>query len=409
MFPLVQSTARLACILLPGTALVTFGCETVVDTPSMVVSDSAGVRVVRSTAPLWGDSVPWSIAPTPTTDLASSGTGPVHEFFVVSDALRLGDGRLVVSDVGSSQVRFYSADGEFIGATGRRGDGPGEFRNVRTLSRTRGDSIAAYDVFLNRLTIMDTQGAIGRVVSLGGTFGRARHLRAFGDSTFLGLVDSFSGTTQEGRYRVPYAVIQLSAMGTAIDTVTWIDGREGFTTGAADGPLPFRKDGHLAIHDHEFVLGSADSLMYDRYVETGEHVQRATVPGYDLQLAPEQIDSARQALHPQPGRPPPPPSLVDFIETVEISDSRPAYSKLLLDATGYVWAAQSQGRTQAATVVDWEVFSPEGEWLGTIRTPAGFDIFEIGEDYIVGVRRDENDVERVEVRQLHRTSMDPSL
>jgi hypothetical protein len=407
--PPMQSTARLVCVLLAGTALVTFGCENVVDTPSVVVSDSAGVRVVVSTAPFWRDSVPWSIASTPTTDLTTSGTGSAHEFFVVSDALRLRDGRLVVSDVGSGQVRFYSAEGEFISATGRRGDGPGEFRNVRTLSKMRGDSIVAYDVFLNRLTVMDTNGAVGRVVSLGAVFGRARHLRAFGDSMFLGLVDSFSGTTQEGRYRVPYAVIQLSETGSAIDTVTWLDGREGFSTGAADGPLPFRKDGHLAIHQKEFVLGSADSLMYDRYLEAGRHMQRAAVRGYDLQLAPEQIDSARQALHPQPDRPPPPPGVLDFIETVEIPGSRPAYSKLLLDAAGYVWAAQSHGRTQSETVVGWEVFSPEGEWLGTMSTPAGFDILEIGKDYVLGVRRDERDVEHVEVRQLHRGPEDPGF
>jgi hypothetical protein len=380
----------------------TGACERGAYVPGVVVMDSAGVRVVRSVLPLWRDSVPWSVAQNPTIDLTSAGTGPAHEFFIVSDVLRLRDGRLVVSDVGSSQVRFYAPDGQFIGATGRSGDGPGEFRNVRTLSRMRGDSIAAYDVRLNRLTVMDSNGVVGRVVSLGSAFARARHLRALGDSTFLGLVDSFSGTARRGRYRIPYAVVRLSATGTVMDTVTHISGREGFATEAVDGPLPFRKEGHLAIQGQDFVVGSADSLMFDRYMLSGRHVQRTAVPGYDLQLTPEQVDSVRLTLYPASERPPPPPSVVDFIEAVEISDSRPAYSRLLLDAAGYVWAAQFHGQTQAESVIEWEIFSPEGDWLGAMRTPAGFDVLQIGADYIVGVRRDDVDMEHVEVRYLNR-------
>jgi hypothetical protein len=53
-------------------------------------------------------------------------------------------------------------------------------------------------------------------------------------------------------------------------------------------------------------------------------------------------------------------------------------------------------------VVAWEIFSPEGEWLGAMRTPAGFDVLQIGADYIVGVRRDDVDMEHVEVRYLNR-------
>jgi hypothetical protein len=264
----------------------------------------------------------------------------------------------------------------------------------------RGDSIAAYDVRLNRLTVMDSNGAVGRVVGLGSAFARTRHLRAIGDSTFLGLVDS--GTARRGRYRIPYAVVRLSATGTVMDTVTRISGREGFATEAVDGRLPFGKEGHLAIQGQDFVLGSADSLMFDRYVLSGRHVQRTAVPGYDLQLTPEEVDSVRLTLYPASERLPPPPSVVDFIEAVEISDSRPAYSRLLLDAAGYVWAAQFHGRTQAESVVAWEIFSPEGEWLGAMRTPAGFDVLQIGADYIVGVRRDDVDMEHVEVRYLNR-------
>ena len=400
--------SQLAQFLLLSVALGCLaGCEDEGETTNAVGSDSVGVRVVRSSAPDWGTSTKWSIGRVATIDLTRSGTGPAHEFFVVGDAIRLSDGRLVVSDIGSSQIRFYTPDGRFIRAAGRSGDGPGDFRTVRALSPVGADSVAAHDVFLNRITVMDRDGAVGTITTLRTDFKSVRQLRAFGDSTFLGLGEPFLSTAPEGLYRVEYAVVRISREGVVSDTVTWIRGRQGYATASVDGPVPFRRDGHLAIQGQAFVTGSADSLMYDRYVAPARHVQRALVTGYDLALSAAQVDSVRATLYPS-GGPPPPRAVVDFIEEVEIPAVRPAYSKLLIDAAGYVWAAQHHGTPRAESEAVWEIFSPEGEWLGQIRAPAGFEVLQIGEDYIVGVRRDEADVEHVEVRALHR-SLVPAL
>jgi hypothetical protein len=50
----------------------------------------------------------------------------------------------------------------------------------------------------------------------------------------------------------------------------------------------------------------------------------------------------------------------------------------------------------------WEVFDPAGAWLGTLSTPARFSVLEIGRDYVLGVRRDDLDVEHVQVLRLRR-------
>ena len=59
--------------------------------------------------------------------------------------------------------------------------------------------------------------------------------------------------------------------------------------------------------------------------------------------------------------------------------------------------------TELEESTDWEVFSPAGEWLGSVRTPARFTVFEIGEDYVLGSWRDNMDVEHVQVLRLKRT------
>ncbi|MGH7501742.1 MAG: hypothetical protein ACREL7_08275 [Longimicrobiales bacterium] len=52
---------------------------------------------------------------------------------------------------------------------------------------------------------------------------------------------------------------------------------------------------------------------------------------------------------------------------------------------------------------DYDVFSPDGLYLGTVKLLPGFRIFEIGEDYILGVHRDDFDVEHVSLYTLQRT------
>lgn len=383
-------------------ALVLGACQSEVPAANVSVTDSADVRIVESHAPAWGDSSRWSVSMTPSLNLSTSGAGPSHEFYMVNGALRLADGQVVVANDGSSEVRFYSPEGEFIRAVGRNGDGPGEFRRLRSLSRMRGDSVAVFDVLLNRVTILPPQDGVARIISLTGSFDRARQLRAYDDSTFIALATSYSGLPESGRYRVPYTVVLLDDAGSIRDTLAVIGGSEGYRNSGADGTLPFGKRGHFATWGSEFILGAADSLAFDRYRSPSVLGQRVRVPGYDLRLSAEQIDSTRQARQPPTDRPVP-ESILKLIETMPIPDFKPGYSRLLLDSDGYVWAARYYRRMQPHDVVEWEVFSPAGEWLGNVPTPAGFSVFEIGSDYMLGVLKDEMEVEHVQVRRLLRS------
>jgi hypothetical protein len=49
-----------------------------------------------------------------------------------------------------------------------------------------------------------------------------------------------------------------------------------------------------------------------------------------------------------------------------------------------------------------QIFAPDGEWLGTIALPDRLTVLEIGSDYVLGVWRDEFDVERVQLLTLER-------
>ena len=386
-----------------GLLAVLAACERELETSETEVAPSDGMQVVRSERPVWSNESPWTLSGTPSLDLARTGSGPAHEFFRVTDLLRLPDGRIVVGDFGALEVRCYSKKGQLLWSCGRRGDGPGEFRWITRLSRMRGDSIVAFDRSLNRATILSSTGELGRVVSFGSELQRVRRLQSYSDSLFLALTESFAGSMTPGNYRIPLAVVLLGPEGSVLDTLRMIGGSEGFLSASGvDGALPFGKNGHLAVEGHEFLVGTADSLAFDRYSAPWTLSQTVSVPGYELGLTSQQIDSTRQALLRRGDGRPHPSDVIEAIESIKIPDHRPGYSRLLLDEEGYAWAAQSHAYFTAERWVPWEVFAPTGQWLGRFNTPVGFQVFRIGADHILGVQLDELDVEHVQLLPISR-------
>jgi hypothetical protein len=71
-----------------------------------------------------------------------------------------------------------------------------------------------------------------------------------------------------------------------------------------------------------------------------------------------------------------------------------------VDALGNVWLAEP--RLLGTEPGSWIVFDAEGRQLGTVAMPAGFDPYEIGPDYVLGLWKDELDVEHIRLYSLHK-------
>jgi hypothetical protein len=76
----------------------------------------------------------------------------------LADASLIQD-RIVVGDRLSGDVRFYDYSGQLTSIVGRRGSGPGEFRALRRLARVSSTAVAAWDVQLQRITIVEEGSA----------------------------------------------------------------------------------------------------------------------------------------------------------------------------------------------------------------------------------------------------------
>jgi hypothetical protein len=89
----------------------------------------------------------------------------------------------------------------------------------------------------------------------------------------------------------------------------------------------------------------------------------------------------------------------------------PALLDLFPAQTGELWIREYNPDDAATTgfhkfsegTSSWSVFAPDGRWLATVKLPGRFVPTEIGQDYILGVTQDEDEVERVALHRLSRT------
>lgn len=49
---------------------------------------------------------------------------------------------------------------------------------------------------------------------------------------------------------------------------------------------------------------------------------------------------------------------------------------------------------------EWFVFDRTGVWQGVVSTPASLEITDVGEDYILGLARDELDAQQVRLYRI---------
>jgi hypothetical protein len=119
--------------------------------------DSAGVRISQNPA-RQSFAVNLRLGRTPLFDVGGLHDDKPSEEFNANQSsvrgVRLSDGGLVAIDV--NRVKYFDAAGRLLKVAGRDGDGPGEFRQLYAICRTRGDTIVVADGA--RLGVLDKHG-----------------------------------------------------------------------------------------------------------------------------------------------------------------------------------------------------------------------------------------------------------
>ena len=402
---------------LTGLLLVTVACDQDGgrspgrDSPVLeaVVRDSGQVRIIENPRPPSGSRLGWHIGTEPTVSIGELEGSEPYLLDRVGDALVLPDGRIVVANGGSDELRVFDASGIHVVTWGGRGEGPGEFTNLGQVHRWPGDSLLALYSQARRLTALDPEGNYGRDFALrrGRQFFSVEDVLPGGailTSDFVRPMDRPVGFSRlQSVYRVRGAEGEMRSMLGSFPGAEIVGVRTA--RGVTGGGLPFGHrvwafswgdqvavaqndtyeikafdlDGTLTRivrRDHELVVPT--SAHMDAYIER------------QVAATPEEERAGRRR------------ELREYHRDRPMPETHPAYDAAMADLAGHLWVREYHLPGEEVPGPVWTVFDRDGRVLGFLETPAGLAIFEIGDDYILGLARDDLGVQSVQVWPLAR-------
>lgn len=369
------------------------------------VWDSAGVEIVENRAPRWGEGEGWVVGSEPTLRVGVVEGDEAYQFSQITGVVRLADGGVAVADGGSSQVRFFGPDGRHFATVGRAGGGPGEFTGLSALGRAGPGRLWAYDFALRRITWMNGEGDITGTTTLAPEPAMLNPVGAFPDGSFLLKqlwgAEATAGTSELGLRRDPIAFVRFDEAGALVDTVGLFPGRELFITEedgrGVMGVPPFGRSNVAALRGDRLVIGSGIGYQVEEVDERGRLLRILRIPGRDRDVGSEEMESFIQTqLEDVP--PEDHARVRQSILEMPHPPTVPPYGSILADDDGDLWI--SEWAPYPGIPERWGVFDGRGGWLGEVRTPRGFFPYAVGSDWILGVERDDMDVEYVVVYPL---------
>lgn len=365
------------------------------------VRDSAGVQIVENR----GEREGWTLSEEPALQIGVAEGDPLYQMDRVRQALRLGDGRIVVANAGNQQIRWYDANGRHVASAGRAGGGPGEFRMLFALRRLPGDSVLAYDLTGFRLSWFDPAGRFARSTPLQ-PIGQVppRFVDRFADGSLLlsTSVRSMGESPQSGTRRDTLLFLRASADGTRVDSLPVSPASEASIQIVSKGGqiesmnvmiLPFMRNVYTAASGDRYWQGITDryEIVLRRADGTPQRIVRRDVPPVPVRGA--YLDSLRRVRVAEHG-----PEAGKALEGIEIPERIPAFERMMVDDGGNLWVQRTPW--PGAVPSEWDVYDADGKTLGTVRMPASFRATHIGGDFVLGVWTDEDGVEYVRMYGL---------
>ena len=398
-------------------------------------TDSVGIRVVRN-----GEVgvLPQSVLDSPAVGLrigAAEGDSTL-QFFRLGAIAVADDGVIYAADAGHLEVRVFDREGRFVRRIGRRGSGPGEFEGLGAIYAF-GDTVAITDYRLTRLTLFDESGAVLGTEPLRDRNNRGVTVVGRSGGGWLILPPSNPGfdyqhlVERRDTVRVlwsPTIPLALAAAARApIDSgaarlapprdVLVFPGPRRYgnqtplflsvVTPLFEPNPTFAVDGRGNIH-----YTDASSYVIDTFNPTGRHTRRLTRTYSPIPVTDELIgrwtslmrahwDTTTLGGELAAGK-----SNDEARAGLSTVRTLPPIGLLLASRAGSLWveridlvpdplARQGTRVPTPPTPSKWDLFDPEGRFLGTVTLPPRFSPRVAGDRWMLGVLRDDLDVQYV--------------
>ena len=371
----------------------------------------------------------WSLSDTPAVVIGGADERPGHVLHRVLGAARLGDGRIVVADQGSRELKYYDSEGKHLFDAAGRGNGPGEVRTMDAFSRLRGDSILLWSLGRGLVRFGPGGGYAGMVpgrLSPPGDWSCRlaegnRHLLPDG-SMLLGfkLVTGLTGLSprhdpcpKPSGPRPPMILGRYDAVAGVFDTIAELPG--------AETNYDIERRQHAYAKNVVFGAGRDRLYVGDTGSDTilvmsfaGDTLATLPVPFEAVAVPPNAKGKPFKDLEfTRPG------ATLTLRWWFDYPERYPRYARLVAAPGGGVWVMaypaakepfwpMTLEKTRAFPRLEdggarWRVLGRDGLPIAELRTPPGFFLLEVGDDdHVLGVSKDELDRLSVELYRIER-------
>jgi hypothetical protein len=382
------------------------------DSPKLAeyeVRDSAGIEVIQSGPPRHTGPDGWRVIPEPVLQIGERDGESPYLFSRVRSAVRVSDGRIVVLEGESLEIRVFGPDGAHHVSFGRRGDGPLEFESWPNMALAPPDTLVVWDPGHGRLSWFDLEGSLLKQRSFLTTVAKLRALRGpfwsvRRDGSVL-AISPVSGTTRDGLYDEVRRIGLIEEGGeTSHDFGIFPAGeRFGHPMGLIFSSWfgPFVK-GALGPPPDRVLLSAPEKWEIRFFSSEGllRRILRAPVPRIPVTT---EIRTARsndiEDIALQAGLTSGEAARIDA--QMPVPDSLPAIEEMMWDQLDNLWVGRRTAELNKTEHFD--VFDVTGRWLSTVHFPSDLgSIREIGEDYVLAVWWDELWVPYVRLYRLEK-------
>lgn len=370
--------------------------------------DSAGIRIVENTRPPAGSRLDWRLGPEPLVSIGRMAGEDPYLFDRVLGAVVLSDGRILIGDAGTKELRVFDRNGGHLETWGGEGEGPGEFEAAASpyaLALLPGDSIILWEFSYPELTVFGPDGELVRRFTPESSrwdfWDPASHLRPL-DVSRNGLI--LAG--QDDIFNDPMEVEVWDAAGEIRGSLGAHSGREAIRKGDDEPePVMFGRYVRMQAWGDLFIIGTNHRYEFRAFALDGSLARivrmdyalrepaEAHIEAYiaeDVSRIPDERADQRAET-------------IRELRAMPVAEHLPAFAGIRGDdAMGHLWVYEYEAPGEETAGTLFTIFDPEGRLLGSFEMPEGMSILEIGVDYILGRVENELGVQSVQLWPLER-------
>ena len=342
----------------------------------------------------------WQVDTAAVLKIGKAGEDPVNQLYRVRGIAELHDGTVAIANQGSSEVRLYDANGRFVRALGRAGQGPGEFAALRDLL-VRGDPLYAYDRAVGRLTRFLSSGTYldDRVLRKDSTRILPNFVGLLGDGTAVGWVSKLTSSA-DGFSRDSAVLLRFRADG-AVGALGEFAGQESISRtrdlgpGMAAGEMytwGFYRSFRAVAAGNRIYAGVTDSAVIQVWDGAGAQLPSLRWGDVPLPLDDATVDALfeRETSNLAPDKR---AEERKVMQSAPRPATAPVFDRLVLAPGGELWVRRFD--QPGAVMSEWLVFDADGALRARVGILREREIRAIGRGRLYTLERDADDIEYV--------------